>query len=103
MENLYAVIALSHSLLRGFQPMYWMPISHMVKDAEGNYPGPQNAPEDSKVNLQHMNDYDYHNRFTRDKVLHAVQIIRDQEAEVRADIERVAECERQARPAKPKC
>ena len=73
-----------------------MPISHMVKDTEGNYPGPQNAPEDSKVNLQHMNDYDYRNRFTRDKVLYAVQIIRDQEAEVRADIERVIECEKQA-------
>jgi len=58
-----------------------MPISHMVKDAEGNYPGPQNAPEDYKVNLQHMNDYDYHGRFTRDKVLRAVQLIRDQEAE----------------------
>ena len=71
----------------------------MVKDAEGNYPGPQNTPEDSKVNLQHMNDYDYHGRFTRDKVLRAVQLIRDQEAEVRADIERIAERERQASEA----
>ena len=68
----------SNTYWRGFIATgTWMPISHMVKDAEGNYPGPQNAPEDSKVNLQHMNDYDYHNRFIRDKVLRTIQIIRD--------------------------
>ena len=66
----------------------WMPISHMT-----TCPFPrdtQNAPEDMTVSLQHCKEYIYAERYSRDKVLAAVEIIWDEETRLRAEEERVA-------------
>ena len=79
----------SQTYFRGFIATgTWMPINHMT-----TRPFPcdtQNALADMTVSLQHCKEYFNAERCSRDKVFAAVEIIRDEEARLCAEKERVA-------------
>ena len=55
-----------------------MPIWHLLKDEDGIQIGPCNVPEDAQVSLQHLSEYDYSERCSRDNILAEVQKINDE-------------------------
>ena len=65
-----------------------MPINHMANRLFGHED--QNAPEDAKVSLQHCKGCDCSERCYRDKVIEAIDVIRDEEERLKLEEDMVA-------------
>ena len=66
-----------------------MPVYHLINhDAEGTrQEGPSNVPEDGQVCLQHMENYNYAELLSREKVLEGLKERRDEELRALATLE----------------
>ena len=84
----------------------WMPIQHLLPNDDSDVERPSNAPQDSEVKLQHLPEYNYAERCSREKTLAAVKKInKEKELEraesVRIEVERKVAMEEEANRVQP--